>query len=418
MSLTKVTYSMINGAVANVLDYGALADGSDDTLAIQAALDSGKSTVYFPKGSYTITAALQIKSNGIRILGDGPEVTKILQTGSNVSAIESLTTIIRLLWCEISNIRIEMPGGSSGHGIHIRNPESFKCDFCRVTTLSPTKTTGYGIYIQRESDTDFGYYTRITHTHVDKCLTGVVIAGASPGGANSHWCDAVISNDNTDYGFYVLNASGVYLQNCAAEINTHNIYIEAGFGVQVEGCRLERPKTHNIYIVSGQGHLIDANLLASAGFVNTATGRAIYFAGGQFCRATNNVIQDGFSSFDIEVVSGVLNAVILDNIARNTALGWDVGGPRVTDSGTDTYNRSIVNTASNSFVRHFTQQFFDSGIITVGPSTTTKIYSGTGTPEAVVTATVGSIFLRTNGGAGTTLYVKESGAGDTGWVAK
>lgn len=44
--------------------------------------------------------------------------------------------------------------------------------------------------------------------------------------------------------------------------------------------------------------------------------------------------------------------------------------------------------------------------------------SGTGTPEAAVTAPVGSLFTRTDGGAGTTLYVKESGAGNTGWVAK
>lgn len=44
--------------------------------------------------------------------------------------------------------------------------------------------------------------------------------------------------------------------------------------------------------------------------------------------------------------------------------------------------------------------------------------SGSGTPEGVVTAPVGSLFTRTNGGAATTLYVKESGAGNTGWVAK
>lgn len=43
---------------------------------------------------------------------------------------------------------------------------------------------------------------------------------------------------------------------------------------------------------------------------------------------------------------------------------------------------------------------------------------GSGTPESAVTAPVGSIFLRTDGGAGTTLYVKESGTGDTGWIAK
>jgi hypothetical protein len=46
------------------------------------------------------------------------------------------------------------------------------------------------------------------------------------------------------------------------------------------------------------------------------------------------------------------------------------------------------------------------------------IYSGTGTPEGAVTAPVGSLFRRTDGGAGTTLYVKESGAGNTGWVGK
>jgi hypothetical protein len=44
--------------------------------------------------------------------------------------------------------------------------------------------------------------------------------------------------------------------------------------------------------------------------------------------------------------------------------------------------------------------------------------SGTGSPESVVTAPVGSMYTRTDGGAGTTLYVKESGAGNTGWVAK
>jgi hypothetical protein len=44
--------------------------------------------------------------------------------------------------------------------------------------------------------------------------------------------------------------------------------------------------------------------------------------------------------------------------------------------------------------------------------------SGSGSPEGAVTAAVGSLYTRTDGGAGTTLYVKESGAGNTGWVAK
>lgn len=43
------------------------------------------------------------------------------------------------------------------------------------------------------------------------------------------------------------------------------------------------------------------------------------------------------------------------------------------------------------------------------------LMSGTGSPNGVVTAPVGMLFLRTDGGAGTTLYVKEVGAGNTGW---
>lgn len=44
--------------------------------------------------------------------------------------------------------------------------------------------------------------------------------------------------------------------------------------------------------------------------------------------------------------------------------------------------------------------------------------AGAGTPEGVVTAPIGSLFSRTDGGATTTLYVKTSGAGNTGWTAK
>lgn len=44
---------------------------------------------------------------------------------------------------------------------------------------------------------------------------------------------------------------------------------------------------------------------------------------------------------------------------------------------------------------------------------------GTGSPENVVTGSVGDLYTRTDGGANTTLYVKESGNNsNTGWVAK
>jgi len=59
-----------------------------------------------------------------------------------------------------------------------------------------------------------------------------------------------------------------------------------------------------------------------------------------------------------------------------------------------------------------------SGTIYLNTAKTLGIFTGTGSPEGAVTASVGSTFHRTDGGASTTLYVKESGTGNTGWVAK
>ena len=48
-----------------------------------------------------------------------------------------------------------------------------------------------------------------------------------------------------------------------------------------------------------------------------------------------------------------------------------------------------------------------------------RFFVGTGSPEAVITADVGAIYLRTDGGATTTLYIKTADAGlSTGWTAK
>jgi hypothetical protein len=43
------------------------------------------------------------------------------------------------------------------------------------------------------------------------------------------------------------------------------------------------------------------------------------------------------------------------------------------------------------------------------------VYTGTGSPEGVVTADIGTVFLRQDGAAGTCMYIKETGTGATGW---
>jgi hypothetical protein len=46
------------------------------------------------------------------------------------------------------------------------------------------------------------------------------------------------------------------------------------------------------------------------------------------------------------------------------------------------------------------------------------IASGIGSPENVIEAPIGSIYTDTTGSTSTTLYIKTSGSGNTGWTAK
>lgn len=81
-----------------------------------------------------------------------------------------------------------------------------------------------------------------------------------------------------------------------------------------------------------------------------------------------------------------------------------------TQSGT---GANLINLQVNSTSRFRVDK---NGAVTINNGS--QIISGTGSPEGTVSAPVGSMFLRTDGGAGTTLYIKETGTGATGWAAK
>lgn len=71
MALTKVSYSMIAGSPANVLDFGADPTGvSNSAAAVQAALNSGASEVFIPSGTFLIETYLIVPAN-VKLVGAG-----------------------------------------------------------------------------------------------------------------------------------------------------------------------------------------------------------------------------------------------------------------------------------------------------------------------------------------------------------
>lgn len=94
MSLTKVSYSMITGAVANVLDFGAVGNSSVNlSPALQAAHDSlgpDGGAIYIPAASsnYLMTYGV-VFTKPIKLFGDGWYSSEILTRTSAVTLIST-----------------------------------------------------------------------------------------------------------------------------------------------------------------------------------------------------------------------------------------------------------------------------------------------------------------------------------------
>jgi hypothetical protein len=101
MSLTKVSYSMINGAPANILDYGAVGNGSTDcSAALLAALQSGAQQVFVPAGTYALASSVSATiATNVTFYGHGT----FIYTGAN-------NNINRLIDIETGNNSLTIDG--------------------------------------------------------------------------------------------------------------------------------------------------------------------------------------------------------------------------------------------------------------------------------------------------------------------
>lgn len=84
--------------------------------------------------------------------------------------------------------------------------------------------------------------------------------------------------------------------------------------------------------------------------------------------------------------------------------------PSYTDFTIETLTQPSGIERLNSILRQLSNNI-------AGDTENVRIYQGYGTPEAAVAAGIGSLYMRLDGTTDTSVYRKESGSGDTGWVA-
>jgi len=206
MSLTKVSYSMIAGAEANILDFGADPTGvADSTTAIQAAITSlGTSggRVRFPGGSsiYKVTATITAPAtvwNPVILEGDGN--TRINATHNGVLFQGLPSDAFRM-----SNLFLNGPGKASTSSI------GFSGNITQGSIENVTIQNFYtGIYLPAPVG------GRIVRVNISLCGNGILIQGTFPN-------LVLIENGYIHFNDVGVNATNIYnllIQNTAFEYN-------------------------------------------------------------------------------------------------------------------------------------------------------------------------------------------------------
>jgi hypothetical protein len=405
---------MINGAVANVLDYGADITGvTDSRNAIQSALDSGAGAIYIPKGTYLINTALLPKTTQM-IFGDGVNVS-VLKAGN------------------VGMTVLSYPSGAYSNVV------------LRDLTVDGDSKAAIGLNM---------------------------IASGQGAISNCEFHNIQISNCST-YQMYLSQASYCVIDRCVFAVGAYGLFLNDCYSSEVKNCIIHDGNNASLLVAQGTQIVFSKNIFYNEASNPSPTlliidgGNAHSFVDCEFepqgaANVTYEVtMKDTFASGDCTDNSFTRCRFIgLANTKTNCIIIGQVGSvfkTRITECGfikpTSTNSISLASQAETSFARNYDLVTYDtptyaavtisntsgngyyienltgtfltvqatniigSSYVASGTSATQWI-SGTGSPEGAVTAAVGSFFSRTNGGAGTSFYVKESGAGNTGWVAK
>jgi hypothetical protein len=241
MSLTKVTYSMINGPVANVVDFGADPTGAADSYAaILAAINSNAAIIQFPAGTFKVTQTI-VLGRGIVFNGAGAQdgsggngqsagvastVINYTGTGNAIEVGASYTEQVSNI--HVSNLMITGNVLADG-GLFIGTlTGANKCTFKNLGVFGFTNTTsnkGYGVGIRNCIESLF------ENVYVHGCRDGFNIGF---GACTSLQFLSCYSRVNIRYGWLIRQGNGSSWYQCLAEGNLKNgILISASGTVNI-----------------------------------------------------------------------------------------------------------------------------------------------------------------------------------------
>lgn len=269
MSLTKATYSMVNGAPVNVLDYGATGDGvTDDTTAIQLALDAATpgGQVVFPKGKYLISSRLTCFTPGVEIVGLGALASETQYvTGAVIYKDDDFDGLV----CSGYNIKVanlsiigqtraEGSGAGVGHGLVIAGRG------CAVDRVVARYNGGCGVLINAEDssgtpDTENSHWVQLINGFTEyNGQDGVKFDSPNSGKMNMNIVFNWTSRHNDGDGYN--NAAGSYqeFENADAEYNLgFGIRLTKGSYSTLVNCHTEQNEGGNGTVDAGDGCRIE-----------------------------------------------------------------------------------------------------------------------------------------------------------------
>lgn len=232
------------------------------------------------------------------------------------------------------------------------------------------------------------------------------IAIAEPGATNLLNLTGFEANSRAKAGSSVAYISGLQI---VTKDEVQGAIFDAALAISRGQAAISVGKKHGILF----GNMNGAPPVADDGTIIGWTGGGTVLHGLDFSAVTitGDLIRGGGARLNKgAVVLGTTQGAELD-ASTATSLTYKAAA--------HAFNSTVRPTVDNATPLGSSGQRWQAGyIVNLRPGSGAAIWtSGAGTPEGVIVASPGSLFTRTDGGAGSTLYVKESGGGSTGWRA-